>query len=190
MRQPLGFAVVLCGLAGCATGTSEPAPAPTPHGVDLRAEFAARGLPPRQQGQRGACQVFAFVGVLEYELSAPGRPVDLSEQFLMWAANDACGLTRMDGFNPDLLVRGIKKHGIADETAMPYFPKKECIAPPTAEAVASARRRLGAEVTSIKHWSSPIGFTDEHMSQLQQRLDAGRPGADNSYSRTPTNANT
>lgn len=119
--------------------------------------------------------MFAFVGVLEFELSAPGRPVDLSEQFLMWAANDACGLTRADGFNPDFLIRGVQKHGIADETAMPYIPKKERISAPTPQAVASAGRRVGAEVTTIKHWSSPIGFTDEHMARLRERLDAGRP---------------
>ncbi|MBY0513854.1 MAG: hypothetical protein K2P78_08070 [Gemmataceae bacterium] len=126
-----------------------PVPAPAPNTpppfptVDLRTEFAVRGLAPRQQGQRGACQVFAFVGVLEYELSAPGRPADLSEQFLMWAANDACGLARMDGFNPDLLARGIRSHGIADETDAPYTPRRAKIATPSPAARASGRRRLG-----------------------------------------------
>lgn len=143
--------------------------------VDLRAEFERRQLGVRQQGQRGACQVFAFVGVLEYQLSRPGAPVDLSEQFIMWAANEANSLKRTEGFNPDLLVAGLKKHGICHEALMPYVPRNEPINKPSAEAVRDGRERAGCTVLSIKHWTSAIGFTDKDIQVIRGHLDAGQP---------------
>jgi hypothetical protein len=146
-----------------------------PPRVDLRAEFERRQLSVRQQGKRGACQVFALVGVLEYQLSKPGAPVDLSEQFLMWAANEAKGLKRTEGFNPDLLVAGLKKHGICQEALMPYVERNEPIDKPSAEALRDGRERAGGTVTSIKHWTSPIGFSEKDIQAIRGHLDAGRP---------------
>ncbi len=146
-----------------------------PPRVDLRAEFERRQLGVRQQGERGVCQVFAFVGVLEYQLSRPGVPVDLSEQFLMWAANEANDQKRTEGFNPDLLMAGLKKHGICQEALMPYVPRNEPIDNPSAEAVRDGRERAGCTVVSIKHWTSAIGFTDKDIQAIRGHLDAGRP---------------
>ena len=143
--------------------------------VDMRPEFDQRRLEVRQQGQRGACQVFAFVGVLEYQLSKRGKPVDLSEQFIMWAANEANALERTDGFNPDFLIAGLKKHGICSESMMPYVPRNETIEGPSDAARRDASSRLNWELESIKHWSSDIGFTDDQMKDLMARLDKRQP---------------
>lgn len=144
--------------------------------VDLRPEFEKRKLDVRQQGKRGVCQVFAFVGVLEYQVSKPGRPVDLSEQFLMWAANDASGVVRIEGHNPDFLIQGLEKHGICLESAMPYVPRKEPIEEPSDKAKAdAATTHTHCELVSIKHWKSDIGFTDDHMQKLTDYLDKRQP---------------
>jgi hypothetical protein len=146
-----------------------------PPKVDLRPEFEKLKLGVRQQGKRGACQVFAMVGVIEYHLARRGKQVDLSEQFIMWAANDATGLKRTEGFNPDLLIAGLKHHGICEESLMPYIPRNEAIRKPSDEALQDARSRTSCKVISIKHWSSAIGFGDEDFKKITRRLEKGSP---------------
>jgi hypothetical protein len=143
--------------------------------ADLRPKFERFNLVPQQEGKRGSCQVFAFIGPMEYQLAERGLPLRLSAQFLMWAANAACGLQRTAGFNPDLLVKGLQAHGICEEALMPYIPKNEPIANPTKAAVANAGKRLRYTFTSIKHWTRPIGFNDDDMNCLINKLDRGIP---------------
>ena len=143
--------------------------------VDLRGEFDRLGVPIHQQGQRGACQVFAMVTVAEYLLARHGHPVQLSEQFLMWAANQANGLHRSDGFNPDLLIKGWRAYGIAADRLMPYVPRNEPIAAPSPAALADAATRRTIALTSIKHWTEPIGLTDLQIQAIMARLAAGIP---------------
>lgn len=144
-------------------------------GVDLRPEFERRGIAVREQGKRGSCQVFAFVAPLEFQLSKSGRPADLSEQFLMWAANDASRITRIEGHNPDHLIRGLQKHGICSEQLMPYIPRKEPLGEPRTTALKDAAIRKNCELVSIKHWQSDIGFGADHMQSLIQTLDKELP---------------
>jgi C1A family cysteine protease len=146
-----------------------------PRKIDLRTEFDKRKLSVRHQGQRGACQVFAFVGVIEYGLSKTGKPVDLSEQFLMWAANDANDLDRVDGFNPDYLITGLKKNGICLETQMPYVPRNEPIEKPSDSAIQDASARSDCEVVSIKHWRDDIGFTDDNFLAIMEQIKKKQP---------------
>lgn len=143
--------------------------------IDLRPWFERFGLAPRQQGQRGACQVFAMVTVAEYLEAKKGRRVDFSEQFLMAAANRANALNRTDGFNPDLLIKGWKEYGIVSEGVMPYVPRNEAIGvpPPTVWRDAAAYRNI--KVTQIKHWSSDIGFSEANMRAILAELRQGRP---------------
>lgn len=155
--------------------TAKAQSAPRKSKVDLRPDFEKRRLGVRQQGQRGACQVFAFVGVLEYQLSKSGKPVDLSEQFLMWATNDANEFDRVDGFNRDWLTTGIKKNGICLESQMPYVPRNEAIAAPSDEAVHEGLKRVDCKVTSVKHWSDEVGFTDEVRDEIMRLLAAKQP---------------
>jgi len=146
-----------------------------PPKVDLRRDFEKHGIPVREQGKRGACQVFAMVGVMEYQLARRGKRVDLSEQFIMWAANEANNLNRTDGFNPDWLIPGLKKYGICRESLMPYVPRNEPIKKPSDKALKDATTRTSCEVTSIKHWSSPRGFSDEEIKKITDSLDKKVP---------------
>ena len=167
----LSLAVGAGSLAGVAAGQSAVA---RPK-VDLRPQFEKFKLDVRQQGKRGACQVFAMVGVIEYQLAKRGKPVDLSEQFIMWAANEANELNRTEGFNPDLLIAGLKRYGICEESLMPYVPRNEAIGKPSARALEDARTRTRCHVESIKHWTSSIGFEAKDIEQITARLDEGVP---------------
>jgi hypothetical protein len=143
--------------------------------VDLRPKFEKYGLDVRQQGKRGACQVLAMVGVIEFQLAVRGQRVDLSEQFIMWAANQATGRKRVDGFNPDLLIAGLKQYGICDELLMPYVPRNEEIPPPSSDAIENAKARSSCKVIWIKHWTSNIGFVDKDIKEITSRLEEGTP---------------
>ncbi|MGI9455024.1 MAG: C1 family peptidase [Aeoliella sp.] len=143
--------------------------------VDLRSEFEKLKLDVRQQGDRGACQVMAMVGVIEFHLARRGKPVDLSEQFIMWAANNATGRRRTHGFNPDLLIAGLKHYGICEESLMPYVSRNEPIEKPSAEAITDAKARSSCKVVSIKHWSSDIGFVNKDLTRIAKRLEKGNP---------------
>jgi hypothetical protein len=143
--------------------------------VDLRRDFEKFRLDVRQQGKRGACQVFAMVGVMEYQLARRGKRADLSEQFIMWAANEAKDLNRTEGFNPDLLIAGLKKYGICKESLMPYIPRNEAIKKPSAQALKDAATRTSCEVNSIKHWSSEIGFDEDDIKKITDSLDKKIP---------------
>jgi hypothetical protein len=180
MRQDFRRLVVVAALS-LAVSTSviahKPAapPAISAPTVDLRPEFDKHKLGVRQQGQRGACQVFALVGVIEYQLARRGKRADLSEQFIMWAANEATGLKRTEGFNPDLLIAGLKQHGICEQSLMPYVPRNEALGTPSARALLDAKKRTSCKVLSIKHWSSEIGFSDKDIKKITRRLDSGVP---------------
>jgi C1A family cysteine protease len=143
--------------------------------IDLRPEFEKYKLDVRQQGKRGACQVFAMVGVIEFQLARQGKQADLSEQFLMWAANKANNLKLKEGFNPDYLIAGLMQYGICEESLMLYVPKNEIIRKPSEEAIKDAQTRTSCKVISIKHWSSSIGYGEKDMKEILRRLEKGSP---------------
>jgi hypothetical protein len=167
----LPFAVTACTFADDTTARSKRVPPK----VDLRPEFQKLKLEVHQQGKRGACQVFAMVGVMEYQLARRGKRLDLSEQFIMWAANEAHGVKQTEGFNPDLLIDGLKRHGICEESLMPYVPRNEAIKKPSAKALEDAKARTSCQILSIKHWSSDIGFGKKDFELITKRLDKGVP---------------
>jgi hypothetical protein len=167
----LGFAIVSAIVPAGATAQ----PADGAAKVDLRPKFEEYKLAVRQQGKRGACQVFAMVGVIEYELARRGKPAELSEQFIMWAANEANDLKLTEGFNPDYLVAGLMRYGICERSLMPYVPRNEVIKKPSARALENARDGTSCQVLSIKHWSSAIGFGPKEFKQITKRLDKGVP---------------
>ena len=173
-RQFVLVATLLLAVA-VSSPASEAIDQPAPPTVNLRPEFEKLGLGVRQQGKRGACQVMAMVGVIEFHLARQGKPMDLSEQFIMWAANEATGRSRIQGFNPDLLIAGLKHHGICEESLMPYVPRNETIEKPSAAAIKNAKARTSCEVVSIKHWSSDIGFVDKDMKAIVSRLKKRTP---------------
>ena len=169
IARTLLFAAVTTAFASEVTGQL------TPPITDLRPEFERLEIGVRQQGKRGACQVMAMVGVMEFDLAKRGKKVDLSEQFIMWAANAATERNRVQGFNPDLLIAGLKRHGICEESLMPYVPGNEPLEKPSAKAREDAMHRAHCKIVSIKHWSWTIGFSDAHVKAIIDHLEKGNP---------------
>src|SRR5579872_4777606 len=66
-----------------------------PAKVDLEPEFQKRGLTARVQGDRDTCSLFAITGAAEFECTRKesDQHPRLSEEFLIWAANEATGQT-------------------------------------------------------------------------------------------------
>lgn len=143
--------------------------------VDLRPEFLKRGLPARDQGKRGACQVFGMTAGIEYHLSKPGAPVDLSEQFLMWGSNQSRDISLKEGFNPDVLISGLRRFGICEEKLMLYEPRLLPIKKPSKKALLNAQSRKRCVIEQIKHWSDDFGFSSEEIALICQHLDEGNP---------------
>jgi hypothetical protein len=143
----------------------EPAPAPAPappppvplSPTDLRPQFAAYGLPPRSQGPRPTCSIFATVGAFEFACAkATGRGERLSAEYCNWAANAATGRND-DGDFFHFALAGYERFGICSEERQPYaagFAND----PPPPDALVDAGRRLAAVGSRITvRWIRPIG---------------------------------
>ena len=164
------FLVAFVSMQGVVSGKP-----PNTQGVDLRPQFAARGLSVPSQGERGACQVFALLGVIEYQLSSPGHPKKLSEQYLMWAANEVRGVDWIVGYFPEWLIKGLRTYGVCDEALMPYVSKNEPIGPPSTKAKTNAAGRKRCRVQKIKYWKTNVGFNPDQIRKIQEFLDLGKP---------------
>lgn len=157
---------------------------PSPWGtavVDLRERLRARGIAVRQQGRRDASTVFAFVAALEYaavSATPEGVPApDFSEQYLMWAANQAAGgsRSRTGGFDPEALAAGLRAWGVCDEALMPYVDRDEAIAEPGDAAKAQGRQRTRFTVETLTQGTMTGGLTPEVLAAATRSLDVGRP---------------
>lgn len=149
-----------------------------PRAVDLRPRFAELGLPAKSQAPRGCCSLFAFTGVLEYELawSRPGQPVRLSEEFLNWASHQTNG-RRTDGSFFSDAMRGLATFGVCEESLMPYAATFDADASPSAQALADAATRKGTRGEWIKQWDVTTGMTEEMLGQIKRSLAEGHPVA-------------
>ncbi len=67
-----------------------------PRSVSLISDFQKHGLTALDQGNRGDCSLFAITGLVEFEIDqhTPGEHPRLSEDYLIWAADEAHGTNR------------------------------------------------------------------------------------------------
>ncbi len=144
--------------------------------VDLRPALEKSGLSCRGQGSRNTCSVFAVTGALEYAMAHRQAPAKrLSVEFLNWASNDAVGRAQDGGFFSDLW-RGLEKHGICTEEAMPYARAFDPAAAPSDDArKLAAGAATGLSFHWIKRWDVKTGLTPEHLKEIRRTLDAGWP---------------
>ena len=144
--------------------------------ADLRPALEKCGLSCRGQGARGTCSVFAMTGAAEYALARRGQGGRrLSVEFLNWASNDVVGRAQDGGFFSDLW-RGLEKHGLCPEEAMPYSPAFDPARGPSDEALkAAAGTTAGLALHWIKRWNVRTGLTPEQMDSIRQTLDRGWP---------------
>ncbi len=128
---------------------------------DLRVNF----IP---QGQRNSCTAFSTTAALEFQLRRLGLEIDLSEQFLLWAAKKT-GADPSDGLTIPELARALARHGLCREELMPY-KSAESIIDPSAEALADAKRMPRIAVTILNGSSSGIGMSDADLLLICQTL--------------------
>jgi hypothetical protein len=134
-------------------------------------------LPPRAQGDRNTCSVFAVAGAIELALAEKqGRGTRLSVEFLNWASNRTVGKEQDGGFFSDLW-RGFESYGICDEAEMPYASDFDPKLRPSAAALKRARqiRKLGLRLHWIKPWNPNRGLTEHQFAQVKRTLRRGRP---------------
>jgi hypothetical protein len=135
-------------------GDTAPRRSSPPARADLGADLLRLGITARSQGERNTCSLFAITALATLE-AARGRPPPaprLSEEFLVWAANEATGL-RGDQAMFYEAVHGLQVLGICSEGRMPYTKGERGGGRPSPEALAEAgalSRRW--RVHWIKRW--------------------------------------
>ena len=137
-----------------------------PHHVSLR----ERELPPRAQGNRDTCSLFAITAIAEMECNRHGPRQRLSEEFLIWAGNEASGL-KGDQAMFYKAVHGLNTYGICAEEWLPYADKSDPERRPSGKALADAKERQPApegrmDQTLGRNASTPPQGTAGHQAAL------------------------
>ena len=136
-------------------------------------------MEPRAQGKRDTCSLFAITAVAEMECGrhAPQARHRLSEEFLIWAGDEASGLKR-DQAMFYKAVHGLNTYGICAEEWMPYANNSDPERRPSAKALADAKERSGRwKVEWIKRWDLKNPLTDAQLLAIKQALAKGHPVA-------------
>jgi len=154
-----------------------------PRAVDLRPEFEQLALPPRNQGPRPTCSIFATCSSLEFALArAERKPVRMSPEFLNWAANQVSH-DNADGDFFHQALAGFAREGLCAESSEPYAAAWDPSANPPATALAEAhalRERTRAKLAV--HWIVPwvpnrFGLSAQQFAEVKRTLAAGWPVA-------------
>ncbi len=170
--------MILLGVAG--SGRAQRAPgAALPAAVDLVPEFEKLGLTPLAQGDRDVCSLFAITALAEFESgrhrSKPGGR--LSEEFLIWAAHKATGLSGDQAMFYEA-VHGLETLGICRASLMPYLPTADARRVPTPKALANARELAGRwQVHWLRRWNVARPLDDSEFKGIKHALASGHPVA-------------
>ncbi len=113
-----------------------------PGKINLVPEFQELGLAPRAQKTRNTCSLFAITALADFEYTrSTSRPHKrLSEEFLIWAANEATGLKGDQAMFYEA-VHGLNALGICTEELMPYSDTTDAKRKPSSAALADAKVR-------------------------------------------------
>jgi hypothetical protein len=145
----------------------------------LTGDFARLGLTPLDQGNRDVCSLFAITALAEFESAkTPGTPHHrLSEEFLIWAADRATGLTG-DQAMFYKAVAGLNGLGICTADRMPYVSQPDLNRKPSAAALNEARKLDQRwRVSWIKRWSLDSRLTDGQLAEIKLALANRHPVA-------------
>jgi serine/threonine protein kinase/WD40 repeat protein len=152
---------------------------PLPSKINLAPQFASLGIPPRAQGDRDTCSVFATTAIADFEYARanPSIRKRLSEEFLIWAADEATGLTGYQAMFYKT-VHGLNKLGICTAELMPYEKTSDSMRRPSKEALADAKERSGRwRVEWIKRWDLSRGLSEKELTAIKSALANGHPVA-------------
>jgi hypothetical protein len=152
---------------------------PPPRSFSLVADYEKHGLTALDQGNRPDCSLFAIVGLVEFEIDqhSPGEHPRLSEDYLIWAADETTGQTG-DQAMFYKAVMGLNELGICSSALMPYLTKPESHRKPTTAAIANARQwRDRWQVEWIKRWSVTAPLRDAQLIEVKRAIAEGHPVA-------------
>lgn len=148
-----------------------------PGKVDLEPEYRRLGLAPRDQGERNTCSLFAITAAaeLEYHRNNQNAPLILSEEFLVWAANEATGLTGDQAMFTEA-VHGLNALGICQASLAQY--QQSDATSPSERAVDDARQLIERwKVNWIKRWSLDRVLSEREFLEIKTALANGHPVA-------------
>lgn len=169
------FTIVILLVAGSAGAQEKRLPAR----ASLVAEFEKFGLPAHRQGDRDTCSLFAVTAMANFECdrATPNGHARLSEEFLIWAANDATGTTGDQAMFYEALT-GLNRLGICSDKLMPYEAHSDRQRSPSPQALAEAKELSGRwRGEWIKRWDLKNPLTDHQLQSIKQALAAGHPVA-------------
>ncbi len=152
---------------------------PLPAKVNLGPEFQKLHLSPRAEGRRDTCSLFALTAVanFEYAKNAPPPHKRLSEEFLIWAANEATGREGDQAMFYEA-VHGLNALGICTEDLMPYANVSDAGRKPSAAALADAKQRSERwKIHWIKRWDVKHPLSDKQLHAIKETLANGHPVA-------------
>jgi hypothetical protein len=175
------YRILFLGLLLATTSSSAAAQRPPtlPRKANLMPEFQKRKLVPRAQGERDVCSLFAITAVAEFEWNRNSRQPrqPFSEEFLIWAANEASGL-KGDQAMFYKAVHGLNSLGICSDKLMPYDNKPGVQRKPSARALADAKGRAGRwKVEWIKRWDVKRPLEEQALLAIKRALAGGHPVA-------------
>ena len=112
-----------------------------PGKINLVPEFQELGLAPRAQKTRNTCSLFVITALADFEYArSTSQPHKrLSEEFLIWAANEATGLKEDPAMFYEA-VHGLNTLGICAEELMPYSDTTDAKRKPSSAALARMPR--------------------------------------------------
>lgn len=174
------FALLLAACSGTPPTTPPTAP-PLPES-DLRATFAALGLPPRAQGPRPTCSIFTTVAVIEFATArTTGANVRLSVDYCNWAGNVATGRAD-DGDFFHTALAGWERFGICRDELWPYGPTFDARVGASPDALVDGGRHLasvapGLQVRWIRPNDGKPGLTEAQFADVVATLARGWPVA-------------
>ena len=169
----------LAGFAVAQTDVRLPPHGRLPASVDLMPELERLGLTARAQGNRDTCSIFAVTGVAEFEVGREShrRPLRLSEEFLIWAGNEAAGMTG-DQAMFYKAVHGLNVFGICSDELMPYRNASDAGRRPSKAALANAKEESRRwRVHWIKRWDVQCPLSPSQMLAIREALADGHPVA-------------
>ena len=150
-----------------------------PTNASLADEFKKLNLLPKLQGQRDTCSLFAITALatFEYACQTPAPHEPLSEEFLIWAANEATG-RKGDRAMFYEAVHGLNTLGICTDALMPYALTSDAGRQPSAAVLADAKTRSQRwRVHWIKRWDIKRKLSNVQLDAIKQALAGGHPVA-------------
>ncbi len=147
--------------------------------VSLVGDFQKLGLTPIAQGDRDVCSLFAVTALAEFESNRhsadpKGR---LSQEYLIWAAEDACRKDHEQAMFYEAVL-GLNKLGLCAADRMPYVSKPDRNRKPSAAAVTDSESlRHRWQIEWIKRWSVDQKLSASELLDIKRALAAGHPVA-------------